>query len=250
MLLTSLDNEKVKMYCKLKDKKYRDKTGYFLIEGMHLVLEAYKEGLIEEVILEKDEVIPIDLPTVYVTNEIIHRISDVECPSKVMALCRKKEESADLGNHILVLDGIQDPGNLGTIIRSSKAFHIDTIVLGENTVDLYNPKVVRSTQGMLFHINVIRKDLVPFLQTLKDQDYPLYGTKVEYGKDVRELKEKDKAKYVLIMGNEGAGVRPEILDLCDQFLYINMDEAVESLNVAVATSILLYELDESKESRK
>ena len=206
--------------------------------------------LIEEVILEKDEVIPIDLPTVYVTNEIIHRISDVECPSKVMALCRKKEESADLGNHILVLDGIQDPGNLGTIIRSSKAFHIDTIVLGENTVDLYNPKVVRSTQGMLFHINVIRKDLVPFLQTLKDQDYPLYGTKVEYGKDVRELKEKDKAKYVLIMGNEGAGVRPEILDLCDQFLYINMDEAVESLNVAVATSILLYELDESKESRK
>lgn len=243
MLITSLENEKVKNYCRLKNRKYREKTGLFLIEGMHLVMEACRAGMIEELILEQDEVIPLNLPTVYVTNEIIHKISEVECPTKVLALCRKKEEEKELGNRILILDGIQDPGNLGTIIRSAKAFHVDTIVLGENTVDLYNPKVVRSTQGMLFHSNIIRRELVPFLKELKSKDIPIYGTKVEYGNDVRKLNNQEKKKYALIMGNEGNGVRSEILDLCDQYLYIEMDAQVESLNVGIATSIILYELD-------
>lgn len=242
MLITSLDNEKIKNYGKLKDKKYRDKTGNFIIEGQHLVLEAYKAGIIEELILEKDEVLPLPLPTVYVTNEIIHRLSDVDSPTNVMALCRKKKEE-ELGKRILVLDGIQDPGNLGTIIRSSKAFHIDTVVLGENTVDLYNPKVVRSAQGMLFHQNVIKRELIPFLEELKKNDIPLYGTRVEYGMDARTLQGKDKQQFVLIMGNEGNGIRDEILELCDKYIYIKTDEVVESLNVAVATSIILYELD-------
>lgn len=243
MLITSLENEKVKNYCRLKNRKYREKTGLFLVEGMHLVMEAYRAGMIEELILEQDEVLPLNLPTVYVTNEIIHKVSEVECPTKVLALCRKKEEQKELGDHILILDGIQDPGNLGTIIRSAKAFHVDTIVLGENTVDLYNPKVVRSTQGMLFHSNIIRRELVPFLKEVKSKDIPIYGTKVEYGNDVRKLNNQEKKKYVLIMGNEGNGVRNEILDLCDQYLYIEMDNQVESLNVAIATSIILYELD-------
>lgn len=243
MLITSLENEKVKNYCRLKNRKYREKTGLFLVEGMHLVMEAYRAGMIEELILEQDEVLPLNLPTVYVTNEIIHKISEVECPTKVLALCRKKEEKKELGDHILILDGIQDPGNLGTIIRSAKAFHVDTIVLGENTVDLYNPKVVRSTQGMLFHSNIIRRELVPFLKEVKSKDIPIYGTKVEYGNDVRKLNNQEKKKYALIMGNEGNGVRNEILDLCDQYLYIEMDNQVESLNVAIATSIILYELD-------
>lgn len=243
MLITSLENEKVKNYCRLKNRKYREKTGLFLVEGMHLVMEAYRAGMIEELILEQDEVLPLNLPTVYVTNEIIHKVSEVECPTKVLALCRKKEEQKELGDHILILDGIQDPGNLGTIIRSAKAFHVDTIVLGENTVDLYNPKVVRSTQGMLFHSNIIRRELVPFLKEVKSKDIPIYGTKVEYGNDVRKLNNQEKKKYALIMGNEGNGVRNEILDLCDQYLYIEMDNQVESLNVAIATSIILYELD-------
>ncbi len=248
MLITSLDNEKIKNYNKLKDKKFRDKTGKFLVEGYHLVFEAYKAGLVDEIILEQDEVIPLEAPKVYVTNEIINRLSDVETPSKVMALCHKKEEQTELGNHILILDGVQDPGNLGTIIRSSKAFHVDTIVLSESTVDPYNAKVIRSTQGMLFHTNIIRRDLVTFIEELKKDNYPIYGTQVTHGRDVRSLSEKDTLRYVLIMGNEGNGVRDEILDLCDDFLYITMDESVESLNVGVATSILLYELDLKKTS--
>lgn len=243
MLITSLDNDRIKGYIKLKDRKYRKKTNTFIVEGRHLVLEAYKAGKIIELILEKDEVLPLDLPTVYVTNEIINRISEMETPSTVMALCKMDEEEEVKGEKILMLDGIQDPGNLGTIIRSSLAFNVDTIVLSPECVDLYNPKVIRSTQGMLFGINIIRKDLEPIIEELKEKEIPVYGTKVEYGEDIVNLKDKDRKKYVLIMGNEGQGVRREILDMCDKYLYIDMNDQVESLNVAVATSILLYEFN-------
>ena len=243
MLITSLENERIKEYMKLKNRKYREKTGTFLVEGSHLVLEALRAGLVIEVILEQDEIFPVDVPIIYVTNEIIMKLSEVEAPTKIMALCKKKEENLDLGRKVVVLDGVQDPGNLGTIVRSSKAFHVDTIVLGEGCVDLYNPKVIRSTQGMMFHMNIVRKKVSDVIEELRNQDIPIYGTRVEYGSDVRTLGQDNKNSYCLIMGNEGNGVRSEILDLCDKYLYIAMDDMVESLNVAVATSIILYELD-------
>ena len=243
MLITSLDNDRIKGYIKLKDRKYRKKTNTYLVEGRHLVLEAYKNNKIIELILEKDEVLPLDLPTVYVTNEIISRISEMDTPSTVMALCKMEEEGELKGDKILMLDGVQDPGNLGTIIRSSLAFNVDTIVLSPECVDLYNPKVIRSTQGMMFGINIIRQELEPIIEKLKEQEIPVYGTRVEFGEDVTNLKDKDKRKYALVMGNEGQGVRREILDMCDKYLFIDMNDQVESLNVAVATSILLYEFN-------
>ena len=243
MLITSLENEKVKKYIKLKDKKYRDKTGEFIVEGSHLVLEAYKQGLVEELILEKDEVFPISIDNIiYLPIELINKISSVETPQTVMALCKKKYESDELGNHILLVDDVQDPGNLGTIIRSAVAFNIDTVVLSNNTVDLYNPKTIRSTQGMFFHINVIRRDIKEVIEMIKEESIPVYGTLVEHGSDVRELNERDKERFALVVGNEGNGVRKEITDMCDKNLYIKMNSDVESLNVGVATSILLYEL--------
>ena len=108
MLITSLDNDRIKGYIKLKDRKYRKKTGKFIVEGMHLVLEACKTGIVEELILEKDVVLPIDLPTVYVTNEIINKISEMECPSNVMALCNMFNNDI-VGDKILMLDDLQDP---------------------------------------------------------------------------------------------------------------------------------------------
>lgn len=243
MLITSLDNERIKGYIKLKDRKYRKKTNTYLVEGRHLVLEAYKAGVIVELILEKDEVLPLDLPTVYVTNEIISRISELDNPSTIMALCRMEEKKEIIGDKILLLDGVQDPGNLGTIIRSSLAFNVDTIVLSNECVDLYNPKVLRSTQGMIFGINIVRTDLHDVINQLKEKEIPVYGTRVEYGEDVTNLKEKDKVRFGLVMGNEGQGVSEDILDMCDKYLFIDMNDQVESLNVAVATSILLYELN-------
>jgi len=243
MLITSLENERIKNYIKLKDKKYRKRTNTFIVEGVHLVLEAYKSGNLIELIIEKDEVLPLDVPTIFVTNEIINRISSLETPVTVLGLCKINDNKEIKGSKVLMLDGVQDPGNLGTIIRSSVAFDVDTIVLGENTVDLYNPKVVRATQGMLFHINIINRDLESVIKELKSHEIPIYGTKVEYGEDVRSFPSKDKKAYGLVMGNEGAGVSSEVLDMCDKYIYIDMNEKVESLNVSIATSIILYELN-------
>ena len=157
MLITSVNNNHIKEIIKLKDKKYRDEYNKFLVDTKHLVMEAYKEDLIEELILYKDEIYPLDVNTLYVSKEILKKISQTNTPSKVMAVVNKKEESDIIGEKILILDNIQDPGNLGCIIRSAVAFNIDTIVISNDTVDLYNPKVVRASQGMIFHINIICK---------------------------------------------------------------------------------------------
>ncbi|MBE6157266.1 MAG: RNA methyltransferase [Firmicutes bacterium] len=242
MVITSLDNEKVKKYKKLKKRKYRDEYNEFIVEGMHAVIEAFKCGMIIELILEENEALPLDCPYVYVTKEIIGKISTMDTPSTVMALCKKFDEKEVVGNKILILDELQDPGNLGTIVRSAKAFNIDTIILSENTVDMYNPKVIRATQGMMFHINIIRRDIHTIIKVLKNMNIPIYGTDVNYGVDVRDLNKKDKEKFALIVGNEGNGVRRSVLEECDKNLYIEMNSKVESLNVGVAASILLYEL--------
>ena len=113
-------------------------------------------------------------------------------------------------------------------------------MLSPNTVDLYNPKVIRSTQGMIFHLNIIIRPLNEFIENLKKDNYKILGTKVTSGIDVKDS--KTYSHFALIMGNEGSGVKEEILDLCDECLYIKMNEECESLNVGVATSIFLYEL--------
>ena len=241
MLYTSTENKKVKDWKKLNQKKYRDKTGLFLIEGEHLVLEAYKTGYLKELILEQYRLFPLDVATSYVTQDLLYYISNVESPQDVMGVCQKQEQLSVTGNRILVLDAIQDPGNLGTIIRSAVAFHVDMIVLGKGTVDLYNSKVVRASQGMLFHIPIIEADLLTLLPYLRDQGYQIMGTRVTHGKSLKALEKKPKS--VIIMGNEGNGLSPEVADCCDTFLYIDMSDQCESLNVGVATSIILYELD-------
>ena len=242
MLITSIANPKVKNWIKLKTKKYRDKTNTFLVEGMHLVLEAYKQGYIKEVIVEQNELFPLDVPVIYVSNDILSKISTLETPPTVMAICERQSSPLDFKDRILVLDNLQDPGNLGTIIRSAVAFNIDTLVLSDDTVDLYNPKVIRASQGMIFHLNIIRAPLQSFLESLKQDGYHIYGTKVTYGKDVRKLNKAHR--YALVMGNEGSGLSETVGDLCDEYLYIKMNDTCESLNVSIATSILLYELDQ------
>ena len=241
MIITSVNNEKIVKLAKLKDKKYRDSEGMFLVEGVHLVLEAYRNNLLIEIILEQDEVTLIKAPITYVTNEITNKLSTLKTPSKIFGVCKKKEESDDLGDRILLLDNIQDPGNLGTILRSAAAFGVTSVVLNKDNVDLYNPKVIRSSQGIQFVLNVIERDLKETIKQIKALEIPVYGTRTQYGEDIDSLRDKDKIRYALVMGNEGSGVNDDILDLCDRYLYIEMLNNVESLNVAVAGSILLYE---------
>ena len=241
MIITSLDNDNVKKWKKLCKKKYRDEFGIYLVEGEHLVEEAYKSGVLDKVIVLDGEDYSYD-NIVYVSYEVMKAISSLDTPNKIMGVCKKKENIEIVGKRILLLDGIQDPGNLGTIVRSAVAFNIDTIILSDDTVDLYNPKVLRSTQGMIFHTNIFSYDIVAFINILKSMGITVYGTDVNNGIDARELSDLDKTSFALVMGNEGNGVRKEIKELCDKNLYINMNENVESLNVGVATSILLYEL--------
>ena len=240
MIITSLDNNKIKKYLKLKTKKYRDQERLFLIEGEHLVKEALKSNkLIDLLVLEGVEV-TIDFPYTYITSEIIKKLSSLESLPKMIGVVKYIDSKEIESNKVLILDNIQDPGNLGTIIRSSLAFNVKDIILSLDCVDIYNEKVIRSTQGMLFKVNIIKSDLKKIILDLKNKDYVILGTNVREGMDVRDIKE---TKFALIMGNEGQGVRPEVSMLCDKNLYIKMNKKVESLNVGVATSILLYELN-------
>lgn len=242
MLITSTNNDHIKELCKLNDKKYRDVSYTFLVETKHLVLEAFKAGIIKELILEKDELFPLDVPNVtYVTKQILKKLSKTTNPSNVMAVVEKIKEPDSIGEKVLILDRIQDPGNLGTIIRSAVAFNIDTIVISPDSVDIYNPKVVRSNQGMMFHTNIIITDTEKFIKELKEKDYKIIGTKVTNGKDVREA--SIYSHFALIIGNEGKGISDNIEKLCDEFLYIKMNDKCESLNASVAASILLYEIN-------
>ena len=240
MIYTSTDNKKIKELKKLNIKKYRDQSNSFLVEGEHLVLEAYKKGLLEELFLEENTKLDLDVKTSYLSRNVIKFISELDNPSNIIGLCRKVEEK-EIGNKVLVLDDIQDPGNFGTIIRSAVAFNIDTIVVSNNTVDLYNSKVIRASQGMLFNINIIRRDLNVFVPELKKEGYQIYATKVNGGKSLKTIEKMEK--IAIIMGNEGAGVSDNLMNLADEYLYIDMNSNCESLNVAVATSIILYELD-------
>ncbi len=239
MLITSINNQTIKELDKLKQKKYRDLEQKFLIEGEHLVEEAEKSGVLEKIILLENSEYPSKLEKIYVSKNVMKKLSSLDTPPNIIGVCKMLSKK-ELGKKVLLLDDIQDPGNLGTIIRSSVAFNVDSIVMSLNTVDLYNPKVIRSTQGMIFKINLIKDDLERVIEKLKNENIPIYTTNVNGGENIKNINSTDS--YGLIMGNEGNGVKDEISALADRKIYIPMNSKVESLNVSVAASILLYEL--------
>ena len=239
MLITSINNQTIKELDKLKQKKYRYLKQKFLIEGEHLVEEAEKSGVLEKIILLENSEYPSKLEKIYVSKNVMKKLSSLDTPPNIIGVCKMLSRK-ELGKKVLLLDDIQDPGNLGTIIRSSVAFNVDSIVMSLNTVDLYNPKVIRSTQGMIFKINLIKDDLGQVIEKLKSKNIPIYTTNVNGGENIKNINSTDS--YGLIMGNEGNGVKDEISALADRKIYIPMNSKVESLNVSVAASILLYEL--------
>ena len=238
MLITSLNNETIKELVKLKDKKYRDINNIFFIEGKDLCDIAYENGLLREIyILDGYDNIYDGIPVTYVSENVMKKISDMASISEYFGICSKKVEN-NIGNRLLILDDIQDPGNLGTIIRSAVAFNIDTIVVSNDTVDIYNPKVVRSTKGMLFNINIIKRDLCKFLSEL--DNYIVYGTDVNNGINIKNEDISDK--IAIVIGNEGKGISEEVRAYCNKFIYIEMFNKCESLNASVSASIIMYEV--------
>ncbi len=238
-MYSSIQNEKIKSIKKLREKKYRDIEGLFIVEGKNLVMEAYKNNLLKTLIVLDNSSFNLSIETIRVSENVIKYLSELNTPNEIMGICYKKKEENISGN-ILILDNIQDPGNLGTIIRSAVAFSISTIIVSPDTVSIYNSKVLRSTQGLLFDVNIIVRDISGAIDDLKQNGYKIYGTKVDNGKNLKDIDSTNK--YAVIMGNEGSGVNKDILDKCDEYIYIPMNEKCESLNVGVATSIILYEM--------
>ena len=231
MLITSLDNPKIKYLCKLEKSSFRKKEGKFIVEGKHLVKEArLKDLLIEAYSIEDKE------GYIQVTESIMKKITNTDTVVSEIGLC-KMINKKELSNKLLILDGIQDPGNMGALMRSAKAFGFETIILGNGCVDIYNDKVIRSSQGAIFKLNFVNANLKEFIPN--HPEYDIYGTNVVNGIPLENVKKS--SKMALVLGNEGNGISKEVFDVIEKNIYIPMSDT-ESLNVSVAGGIIMYSL--------
>lgn len=242
--IQSVQNDKVKEWKKLTAKKGREKAGQFIVEGFHLVEEALKKDYANVLIVDENIEIPhawnVDDKEIYhVSAAVAKALAETETTQGVFAVCDQKQIKAAVYSRVLLLDGIQDPGNIGTIIRTADAAGVELVVCGEGCVDVYNGKALRSTQGSIFHIPVVKGNLHEWIPKLQAQGITVYGTSLQNAVDYREAELADS--YALVMGNEGNGVSDAVLAECDQNLYIPILGEAESLNVTVATGVLLYQ---------
>ncbi|WP_028043943.1 TrmH family RNA methyltransferase [Candidatus Stoquefichus massiliensis] len=236
-MITSIQNETIKKIMKLKQKKYRDEMNLYLIEGFHLVEEARKHQCIRYIITTLDQ--HFDEETLYVSESIMKKLAFTKTPQPIMAVCHKphNQQLQENGKRYVLLDRVQDPGNVGTIMRTALAFGYDQIIMSPDCVDLYNDKVVRATQGALFQMNVCIMNLTEAIRFLQDIGVDVYGTCLHQAQSIDSYNSKERMAF--IMGNEGQGVSEDILGLCNHRLYIPI-QTVESLNVAIAAAVTMY----------
>ena len=253
-IISSKDNELVKNVKKLKDKKYRDLENVYIVEGIKMVKEAILENAsIRQIIIcddcEKSDLISKEMmyeiakyDCIYVTNKIFKYITEVQTPQGVMAIIEKNNKDKEINYNediIVVLDDIQDPGNLGTILRTVDSIGLSQILVSKGTADAYNPKVVRSTMGAIYRVKVIECDnLKETLKEIKKNKFKILVTSLDDSKSVYDIK---YYKKVIIIGNEANGVEEEIVKLADEKIKIPMLGKTESLNASVATGVVLYE---------
>jgi len=253
-VITSKDNEVIKSIRKLKDKKYREIENKYIVEGIKLIKEAIEENakidtvVVCEDCLENDTIEQKLLyeiakyNCVYVSEKVFSAVTEVTNPQGILAVVNKENREEDINYEedvIVVLDGIQDPGNLGTILRTVDSVGLTQIVVSNKTADAYNPKVVRSTMGAIYRVKVIESnDLVKTLKEMKKHKYKVLATSLETEKSLYDI---DFSKKVIVIGNEANGVSKEILEIADEKIKIPMLGKTESLNASVATGVILYE---------
>jgi len=243
-MITSIKNDTIKSILKLKQKKYREETSSFLIEGEHLVEEALKVNRIT--LLIKNETYTGNLAyekELIVTSNVFNALAFSKTPQGIMAICCIKEIplAYQTLSKVLILDGLQDPGNVGTLIRSALAFGFDAMILSNNCVDIYNNKVVQATQGAFFRLSIVKAELLKQMAILKANDFTIFGTSlIEKAIPLESIDFTNYSKIGVVLGNEGNGVSKEILEKTDYSIKIQISEQVESLNVAIAGSIIMY----------
>lgn len=253
-IITSKDNEVVKNIRKLKDKKYREMQNKYIVEGIKLIKEAIDEKAdIDTIVVCEDCVQNNTIEQkllyeiakyncVYVSEKVFNAVTEVNNPQGILAVISKENEQTSINfddDIIVVLDGIQDPGNLGTILRTVDSVGLHQIIVSGKTADAYNPKVVRSTMGAIYRVKVlISNDLIKTLKEIKKHKYKILATSLETNDSIYDV---DYNKKVIVIGNEANGVSKEILEMADGKIKIPMLGKTESLNASVATSVILYE---------
>ena len=252
-IITSKDNENIKSIKKLKERKYRDLNNEYIIEGIKILKEAIQEKAVIKKIVICEECLANNIidekllyeiakyDCLYVSKKIFEGLTDVSKPQGILAVVEKNNKKDINYNEdiIVALDGLQDPGNLGTILRTLDSANLSQVVVSKDTVDAYNPKVVRSTMGAIFRVNIVEtENLKETLKEMKRHKYKVMCTDLTASKNIYEI---DYNKKILVIGNEANGISKELLDMADEKIIIPMLGKTESLNASVATSIIVYE---------
>ena len=253
MIITSKDNETIKHIRKLKEKKYRDEYGEYIIEGTKLINEAIAENLDVKTIIVcdncKSEAIKPNsmyeiakLNCIYADEKVFNTITEVKSPQGILAVVGKniKEKRIDYNEDLIViLDDIQDPGNLGTILRTVDSAGLKQIIVSKKSGDIYNSKVIRSTMGAIFRVNVIESDdLISTIKEIKKHKFTVATTSLDTDQSIYDINYK---KTAIVIGNEANGVSKEVQEISDKKIKIPMLGKTESLNASVATGIVIYE---------
>ena len=260
--ITSKDNELIKHIRKLKDKKYRDESNEYVVEGVKLVEEAVKENAkIKQIIVCEDTTRTYEIPThimleiaryecISVSNKIFNIITQVTNPQGIMAIIEKNAQDAQLDysqDIIVVLNDVQDPGNLGTILRTVDSIGLNQIIVSKGTADAFNSKVVRSTMGAIFRIKIIEvENLAQAIKEMRKHHFKLMVTSLQTKNSIYDI---DFNKKIIVIGNEANGVSKEIQDMADEKAKIPMLGRTESLNASVAAGVVMYEYVRQKLSK-
>lgn len=249
--ISSLDNEKIKYLNKLNNKKERDENQEFFIENLKTISDALRSGFKPRAVFVTEELMELKDPRVarimeqsqevYAINEKVNnKFSNLETPSGIAAIFPKLEGSINVLKKNIYLNAINDPGNLGTILRTALAFGFKNIIVDEHCADIYNSKTISASKDAIFKLNIISDKERQAFDKLKAK-MKVYSTNLEGGQDPKIIKDK---KYCLVFGSEASGVNQDILDRSDAFIRLEMSQEIESLNVAVAAGIVLYQLKE------
>lgn len=233
--ITSKTNNRIKDLLRLRQNKNRQESKLFIVEGFHMLEMASEAQIIKEVYTTKELDIDQNIPQFIITNEILDKISSSINAQGVVVVCHYIKEKPITSNKIIYLDNISDPGNLGTILRTALAFNYLDVIVSPNCVSLYNDKSLSATQGAIFKLNIITKD-IDYLKELK-KDYKIIATSLKNSVDITSIPKYEKC--ILVFGNEGKGVREEILNISDVNVIIPIQN-IDSLNVGVASGIVMF----------
>lgn len=245
MKLSSRDNKLIKLAKKLHNKKDRKENNLFIIEGEKLIRDAIQSGVVISTLFVKDSVsnsFSNKIDTYEISEDFMSYISTTDSPPPYLAIAKISQKIIELNNckFVLVLNDLQDPGNLGTILRSAEASGVDLVVASKSTTDIYNSKVIRSAMGSVFRVPFKYVDSIDeFLSDLSKQNFKIVMTSPHAKSSFYELDYSNK--IALFIGNEGQGLRKDFIDKFYSVKIPMMGE-IESLNTSIATSIILYEV--------